>query len=73
TPLDKGDHEITTVVTDPAGNSSDPSPGVSFTVDPDPNQVTIGTVNDDQGPITGSMTEGNVTDDARPELTGNGK
>ncbi|WP_235502141.1 Ig-like domain-containing protein, partial [Trabulsiella odontotermitis] len=73
TPLDKGDHEITTVVTDPSGNSSDPSPGISFTVDPDPNQVTIGSVNDDQGPITGSMTDGNVTDDARPELTGNGK
>ncbi|WP_148097681.1 Ig-like domain-containing protein, partial [Trabulsiella odontotermitis] len=41
-PLDKGDHEITTTVTDPAGNTSEPSPGISFTVDPDPNMVTIG-------------------------------
>ncbi|WP_245609635.1 Ig-like domain-containing protein, partial [Trabulsiella guamensis] len=72
-PLGKGDHEITTVVTDPAGNSSEPSPGISFSVDPDPNQVTIGAVKDDQGPITGNLTDGNVTDDARPELTGSGK
>ncbi|KNC90639.1 Ig-like domain-containing protein [Trabulsiella odontotermitis] len=72
-PLDKGDHEITTTVTDPAGNTSEPSPGISFTVDPDPNMVTIGTVKDDQGPVTGNLTDGSVTDDARPELSGSGK
>ena len=27
TPLAKGDHEITTTVTDPSGNTSEPSPG----------------------------------------------
>ncbi|MFW0767965.1 Ig-like domain-containing protein, partial [Trabulsiella odontotermitis] len=73
TPLVKGKHEITTTVTDPAGNTSEPSPGISFTVDPDPNMVTLGAVKDDQGPVTGSLTDGSVTDDARPELTGSGK
>ena len=72
-PLDKGDHEITTTVTDPSGNTSEPSPGISFTVDPDPNQVTVGEVVDDQGPIVGNLRPGNVTDDARPELGGKGK
>ncbi|WP_320730817.1 Ig-like domain-containing protein [Enterobacter sichuanensis] len=72
-PLDKGDHEITTTVTDPSGNTSEPSPGISFTVDPDPNQVTVGEVVDDQGPIVGNLKPGTVTDDARPELSGKGK
>ncbi|MEB7915055.1 Ig-like domain-containing protein [Enterobacter mori] len=72
-PLDKGDHELTTTVTDPSGNTSEPSPGISFTVDPDPNQVTVGEVVDDQGPIVGNLKPGNVTDDARPELGGKGK
>ncbi|WP_430493318.1 Ig-like domain-containing protein [Enterobacter mori] len=72
-PLDKGDHELTTTVTDPSGNTSEPSPGISFTVDPDPNQVTVGEVVDDQGPIVGSLKPGTVTDDARPELGGKGK
>ncbi|WP_336243126.1 Ig-like domain-containing protein [Enterobacter cloacae] len=73
TPLAKGDHEITTTVTDPSGNTSEPSPGISFTVDPDPNQVTVGEVVDDQGPIVGNLKPGTVTDDARPELSGKGK
>ncbi|MBT2206139.1 Ig-like domain-containing protein [Enterobacter hormaechei] len=72
-PLDKGDHEITTTVTDPSGNTSEPSPGISFTVDPDPNQVTVGEVVDDQGPIVGNLRPGTVTDDVRPELSGKGK
>ncbi|WP_407202218.1 Ig-like domain-containing protein [Enterobacter cloacae] len=73
TPLAKGDHEITTTVTDPSGNTSEPSPGISFTVDPDPNQVTVGEVVDDQGPIVGNLKPGTVTDDVRPELSGKGK
>ena len=72
-PLAKGDHEITTTVTDPSGNTSEPSPGISFTVDPDPNQVTVGEVVDDQGPIVGNLKPGTVTDDVRPELSGKGK
>ena len=72
-PLDKGDHEITTTVTDPSGKTSEPSPGISFTVDPDPNQVTVGEVVDDQGPIVGNLKPGTVTDDVRPELSGKGK
>ncbi|EOG3604945.1 Ig-like domain-containing protein [Enterobacter cloacae] len=72
-PLAKGDHEITTTVTDPSGNTSEPSPGISFTVDPDPNQVTVGEVVDDQGSIVGNLKPGTVTDDARPELSGKGK
>ncbi|RTO50421.1 hypothetical protein EKN65_22770, partial [Enterobacter cloacae] len=73
TPLAKGDHEITTTVTDPSGNTSEPSPGISFTVDPDPNQVTVGEIVDDQGPIVGNLKPGTVTDDVRPELSGKGK
>ncbi|MED5681712.1 Ig-like domain-containing protein, partial [Enterobacter hormaechei] len=72
-PLDKGDNKITTTGTDPSGKTSEPSPGISFTVDPDPNQVTVGEVVDDQGPIVGNLKPGTVTDDVRPELSGKGK
>ncbi|MEQ4530875.1 MAG: Ig-like domain-containing protein, partial [Mixta sp.] len=73
TPLVKGGHELSTTVTDLSGNTSEPSPGIAFTVDPDPNQVTVGSIIDDQGSVTGKLTAGGVTDDARPELTGSGK
>ncbi|VXC94444.1 hypothetical protein YERSI8AC_250030 [Enterobacterales bacterium 8AC] len=72
-PLDNGDHTLSTTVTDPAGNVSEPSPGVKIVVDDSPVLVQLGSVIDNAGPNTGSLQPGNVTDDARPELNGSGK
>nr|WP_184280418.1 Ig-like domain-containing protein [Serratia fonticola] len=72
-PLDNGEHTLTTTVTDPAGNTSEPSPGISIVVDDTEVTVSVGAVKDDVGPITGNITPGGVTDDTRPELTGSGK
>ncbi|WP_037407814.1 Ig-like domain-containing protein, partial [Chania multitudinisentens] len=72
-PLDNGEHNLSTTVTDPAGNVSEPSPGVNIVVDDSPVVVSIGSVKDDVGPITGNITPGGVTDDTRPELVGSGK
>ncbi|MHA7847653.1 Ig-like domain-containing protein [Serratia sp. D1N4] len=72
-PLDNGDHTLSTTVTDPAGNVSEPSPGVNIVVDDTPVLVQLGSVNDNVGPNTGSLQPGDVTDDARPELNGSGK
>ncbi|WP_447889746.1 Ig-like domain-containing protein, partial [Serratia fonticola] len=72
-PLDNGEHTLNTTVTDPAGNTSEPSPGVTIVIDDTPVVVSIGEVKDNVGPITGNISQGGVTDDTRPEITGSGK
>ncbi|MHA7845482.1 Ig-like domain-containing protein [Serratia sp. D1N4] len=72
-PLDNGEHNLSTTVTDPAGNVSEPSPGVNIVVDDTPVLVQLGSVNDNVGPNTGNLQPGDVTDDTRPELNGSGK
>ncbi|MHC5308469.1 Ig-like domain-containing protein, partial [Bartonella sp. LJL80] len=46
--LEDGDHSITTTVTDPAGNESDPSDSLDFTIDSSKVEITITKVIDDQ-------------------------
>ncbi|WP_199063880.1 Ig-like domain-containing protein, partial [Serratia sp. ASV30] len=72
-PLGNGDHNLSTTVTDPAGNTSEPSPGINIVVDDTPVLIDIGAVKDNVGSITGNIVAGGVTDDTRPELTGSGK
>ncbi|TNV11862.1 hypothetical protein FH968_22220 [Buttiauxella sp. B2] len=76
TPLAEGDHAITLVATDEAGNASAPSDPFDFTVDltpPDAIDVTVPDnliVFDDVGTITGDIAENGVTDDASPQFSG---
>ncbi|WP_423196817.1 hypothetical protein DFLDMN_000344 [Cupriavidus sp. H19C3] len=71
TPLSDGDHNLTVTTTDAAGNVSDPSAPVAFTVDTTtPTTPIIAGTTDDVGPITGQIPAGGATDDATPTLTG---
>lgn len=70
-PLEDGEHEFTVIVTDPAGNSSEPSDPYTVIVDTvSPDKPVITAVIDDQGTETGPLAAGGTTDDARPEIQG---
>ncbi len=56
TPLDEGPHEVTAIATDAAGNESQPSAPVSFTVDTTPPDVPVIT-----SPVDGETTDGAPT------------
>ncbi|QXI11248.1 Ig-like domain-containing protein [Pseudomonas zeae] len=72
TELGDGDHEITVVIQDPAGNQSNPSDPWEFTVDTQaPEAPSIGSVYDDAGVKTGELAFGAITDDTTPTLSGN--
>ncbi|QXI11250.1 Ig-like domain-containing protein [Pseudomonas zeae] len=72
TELGDGDHEITVVIQDPAGNQSNPSDAWEFTVDTQaPEAPSIGSVYDDAGVKTGELAFGAITDDTTPTLSGN--
>ncbi|WP_336821492.1 BapA/Bap/LapF family large adhesin [Cedecea sp. VD20] len=69
--LGNGAHTLTVTATDAAGNVSNPSNGFSLTVDTiAPNAPVISNVADAVGPIVGNLSNGQVTDDTRPVLTG---
>ena len=71
TPLNDGDHELTIIVTDPAGNASVESDPYTVIVDTfAPDQPVITSVIDDQGAVTGPLAAGDITDDARPNISG---
>ncbi|MCU6190270.1 Biofilm associated protein A, partial [Enterobacter bugandensis] len=71
TPLNDGEHELQIVVTDPAGNESEPSDPYLVIVDTQsPDKPAITDVIDDQGDVTGSIAAGDITDDAQPEIRG---
>jgi hypothetical protein len=66
-----GPHPITVVITDPAGNSSEPSDPYIIIVDTTaPVAPTIDSVFDDQGTTTGNINPGDITDDAQPQISG---
>ncbi|AZF55016.1 Large repetitive protein [Pseudomonas sp. R4-34-07] len=66
-----GPHPITVIVTDPAGNASEPSDPYIIIVDTTaPVAPTIDSVFDDQGGSTGNIMPGDITDDAQPEISG---
>ncbi|MFV3330712.1 Ig-like domain-containing protein [Pseudomonas sp. NY15437] len=73
TALKDGDHSFTTVVLDQAGNSSGPGNKLDVTVDTSKLLVSITSVVDNVGSITGNITSGGETDDTRPVINGTGK
>ncbi|MDF7652135.1 Ig-like domain-containing protein, partial [Erwiniaceae bacterium L1_54_3] len=66
--LSQGQHSLSTTVTDPAGNVSDPSPTIGFTVDtvPPAAATELQLTNDANNPIA----TGGATNDTTPTLTG---
>ncbi|EKD5160223.1 Ig-like domain repeat protein [Enterobacter cloacae] len=70
-PLKDGEHEAVVVISDPAGNASEPSDPIGFIVDTQPPaKPTIDTVFDDAGQQTGNIDNGGITDDSTPDFTG---
>jgi hypothetical protein len=70
-PLKDGEHEAVVVISDPAGNASEPSDPIGFIVDTQPpTKPTIDTVFDDAGQQTGNIANGGITDDSTPDFTG---
>ncbi|NCE89724.1 Ig-like domain-containing protein [Pseudomonas sp. L13] len=76
--LSEGSHELVVVITDPAGNESEPSDPHTIIVDiTPPGKPGVGTggiedILDDVGPIQGSIDDGDSTDDTTPTLVGSG-
>ncbi|MBK5344656.1 Ig-like domain repeat protein [Pseudomonas sp. TH49] len=71
TELGDGEHEISVIIQDPAGNQSEPSDTWEVIVDTQaPGAPTIGSVYDDAGVKTGELVSGDVTDDTTPTLNG---
>ncbi|CAM1631455.1 FG-GAP repeat [Bartonella apihabitans] len=73
-PLDKGDYEFATSVTDAAGNESAKSQSTTVTVDPTNVDVSVLYAVDDKnvstGDYTGRISDGGLTNDKTPELHG---
>ncbi|ATQ42937.1 Ig-like domain-containing protein [Caulobacter mirabilis] len=71
--LTPGGHSLTISATDAAGNASVQSAAYVVTVDTSaPAVPTIGGVDDNAGAILGGVSNGGVTDDTTPTLTGTG-
>ena len=68
--LTNGSYTLTAIATDAAGNASNASNSVSFTVNSTPLIVT--NIEDDHGVITGVLSTGSVTDDNSPAISGTG-
>ncbi|WP_236215126.1 Ig-like domain-containing protein [Metapseudomonas otitidis] len=70
-PLADGEHRLSAIAIDPAGNASLPSADHVFTVDTvAPTRPVITRVFDDQGDVTGPLNPGDTTDDSRPLISG---
>ncbi|QIE88149.1 Ig-like domain repeat protein [Pseudomonas nitroreducens] len=75
TGISEGDHNFTVDATDKAGNTSVKSDVFNLTTDytpPDYSKLAITGVLDSVGDITGNVSNGGVTDDARPVISGIG-
>lgn len=71
TPLSDGPHGLTVVAVDAAGNVSQPTTELVFSVDTSaPLAANSITVTDDVGPVKGTLTSGGTTDDTSPTLSG---
>lgn len=69
--LADGTHTLAVTATDPAGNTSQPTPSFTLTIDTTgPAEPIIGSIADDVGLITTNLTDGSYTDDTRPTFTG---
>ncbi|MFO4113773.1 BapA/Bap/LapF family large adhesin [Enterobacter kobei] len=73
TPLVDGSYALRVYATDVAGNASANSSVFTFTVDTaGPVVPVVTSVIDDIAPVTGTLTSGNTTNDARPTFNGTG-
>uniref|UniRef100_UPI002FE1E325 Ig-like domain-containing protein n=1 Tax=Atlantibacter hermannii TaxID=565 RepID=UPI002FE1E325 len=71
TALAEGEHTLTVKVSDAAGNTSAASSGITITIDSlAPASASDITLNDDAGSSNGTLTDGSVTDDNKPTLSG---
>ncbi|MDP5160239.1 BapA/Bap/LapF family large adhesin, partial [Enterobacter ludwigii] len=74
TPLGDGNYLLRAYATDATGNASANSSVFAFTVDAaGPAAPLVSSVIDDVGPVTGTLTTGNSTNDARPTFNGTGE
>ncbi|MEL4871182.1 BapA/Bap/LapF family large adhesin [Pantoea agglomerans] len=74
TPLGDGSYALRAYATDVAGNASANSSVFAFTVDTTgPGAPVVTSVIDDVGPVTGTLTTGSSTNDARPTINGTGE
>ena len=74
TPLGDGSYALRAYATDAAGNASANSSVFAFTVDTAaPGVPVVTSVVNDIGPVTGTLTSGNSTNDARPTFSGTGE
>ncbi|MBJ9890386.1 BapA prefix-like domain-containing protein [Citrobacter sedlakii] len=72
--LAQGTHTLRVTATDSAGNTGPASANFTLTVDTAaPVAPVISSVTDDAGPVTGSLTSGQSTNDTRPTFTGTGE
>ncbi|MBS7442560.1 BapA/Bap/LapF family large adhesin [Enterobacter sp. 120016] len=72
-PLGDGSYSLRAYATDAAGNASANSSVFAFTIDTAaPGVPVVTSVIDDVGPVTGALTSGNSTNDARPTFNGTG-
>ncbi|HEM6741516.1 TPA: BapA prefix-like domain-containing protein [Citrobacter farmeri] len=72
--LSQGAHSLRVTATDSAGNTGPASANFTLTVDTvSPGAPIISSVTDDVGPVTGSLSSGQTTNDARPTFTGTGE
>jgi len=70
-PLGDGEHAISVIIQDKAGNPSEPSDPWVVVVDTQaPDAPSIGSVYDDVGNVTGALASGDSTDDTLPTLSG---
>ncbi|ALH95750.1 Ig-like domain repeat protein [Acinetobacter equi] len=69
-PLPDGDHEISYTVTNPAGNTSEPSDSITITVDTSPVEKPDAPsgYEDNVGDVQGTFPGGTTTDDNRPGI-----
>lgn len=73
-PIEDGEYDVIVEITDPAGNTSEPSDPVKLIIDTKvPEALTDFALIDDVGPVTGPIKTGDETDDTKPTLTGKGE
>ncbi|MEO6920622.1 MAG: Ig-like domain-containing protein, partial [Collimonas sp.] len=70
TPLEEGDHSFTATPVDQAGNHGPETTPIDFTVDTSGVVISITSVVDDFGTVTGPISLNGVTDDTTPTLNG---
>ncbi|BET41992.1 Ig-like domain-containing protein [Atlantibacter hermannii] len=70
TGLTDGEHAFTVNVTDAAGNTSPATAAGSIIIDTTPPGASDIVITDNTGPVSGTITEGGVTDDTTPTISG---